>query len=71
MNHDHSQLPINRVPVIPQSLKDPVCGMAVTEQSAHQHLYDGTLFYFCSSACEKKFNAKREAVHEHRGESST
>ena len=57
MNHDHSQLPINREPAILQSLKDPVCGMAVTEQSAYQHLYDGTLFYFCSSACEKKFSA--------------
>jgi len=57
MNHDHSQLPINGVPAIPQSLKDPVCGMAVTEQSAHQYLYDGKLYYFCSSACEKKFSA--------------
>ena len=57
MNHDHSQLPINREPAILQSLKDPVCGMAVTEQSAHQHSYDGRLYYFCSSTCEKKFSA--------------
>lgn len=37
-------------------LKDPVCGMAVTEQSAHKQLYDSRMYYFCSSKCHSKFN---------------
>ena len=37
------------------SLKDPVCGMAVTEQSAHQLVHDGRPYYFCSAGCQSKF----------------
>ncbi len=38
-------------------LKDPVCGMTVTEQSAHQQDHAGQLYYFCSAGCKTKFNA--------------
>jgi Cu+-exporting ATPase len=37
------------------SLKDPVCGMAVTEQSAHRLVHDGRPYYFCSVGCQSKF----------------
>lgn len=38
-------------------LKDPVCGMTVTEKSAHQAEHDGKRYYFCSAGCKTKFNA--------------
>ena len=41
----------------PQALKDPVCGMTVTEQSEHRHAHDGRLYYFCSASCKNKFSA--------------
>ncbi|MDO8283708.1 MAG: heavy metal translocating P-type ATPase [Rhodoferax sp.] len=41
----------------PQPLKDPVCGMAVTPQSAHVLQHDGKPLYFCSAGCKAKFAA--------------
>ncbi len=38
-------------------LKDPVCGMNVTERSPHQAEHGGTRFYFCSAHCKAKFVA--------------
>lgn len=49
--HDH---PPEGAEVAP-SLKDPVCGMAVTEQSAHRLVHDGRPYYFCSAGCQSKF----------------
>ena len=40
-----------------QTLKDPVCGMAVTEQSAQQAEHIGKRYYFCSAGCKTKFTA--------------
>ena len=39
------------------SLKDPVCGMTVTEQSEHQLEHIGKRYYFCSAGCKSKFDA--------------
>jgi len=39
------------------ALRDPVCGMAVTEDSAHEHRIDGVAYHFCSSGCLMKFSA--------------
>ena len=39
-------------------LKDPVCGMAVTEQSPHHLGHDGRPYYFCSAKCQAKFAAE-------------
>ncbi|WP_370690979.1 heavy metal translocating P-type ATPase [Hydrogenophaga sp.] len=39
----------------PSALKDPVCGMTVTEQSPHQSVHEGRTFYFCSAKCKGKF----------------
>ncbi len=38
-----------------QTLKDPVCGMTVTEASPHFLQHAGTPFYFCSAGCKAKF----------------
>ncbi len=38
-----------------QSLKDPVCGMTVTEASTHVLQHAGQPFYFCSAGCKAKF----------------
>ncbi len=53
--HDHSSESAASV-----ALKDPVCGMAVTPQSKHQHDHQGTTFYFCSASCRAKFSADPE-----------
>lgn len=44
----------------PPAFKDPVCGMAVTEKSAHQSVHEGRTFYFCSAKCQGKFVANPE-----------
>lgn len=40
---------------------DPVCGMAVSpETAAGKHEYNGETYYFCSSGCHSKFKADPE-----------
>lgn len=39
------------------ALKDPVCGMAVTDKSFHQSEHMGQRFYFCGTKCKAKFAA--------------
>ncbi len=37
---------------------DPVCGMQIEEQEVAGHAeHEGTTYYFCSSACQSKFEA--------------
>ena len=43
--------------LVPASLKDPVCGMTVTEQSSHVLQHAGKPVYFCSAGCKAKFAA--------------
>ncbi len=38
-------------------LKDPVCGMTVTQQSAHVLQHKGKSVHFCSAGCKSKFAA--------------
>ena len=38
-------------------LKDPVCGMTVTDRSPHSLEQAGTPVYFCSARCKAKFAA--------------
>ena len=48
-----------------EALKDPVCGMTVTEQSPHRFDYEGNRYYFCSAGCQTKFSADpRRYLHE-------
>ncbi len=41
-----------------QELKDPVCGMTVTEQSPHRAQHEGRPYYFCSAKCLARFTAE-------------
>ncbi|HEX9962876.1 MAG TPA: YHS domain-containing protein [Pyrinomonadaceae bacterium] len=37
---------------------DPVCGMQIGEEdAAGQAEYEGKTYYFCSTACQQKFEA--------------
>jgi len=37
---------------------DPVCGMQIEkEDAAGQSDFEGRTYYFCSSACQEKFDA--------------
>jgi Cu+-exporting ATPase len=38
-------------------LRDPVCGMRVTESAPHRHEHAGRTFYFCNPRCREKFAA--------------
>jgi Cu+-exporting ATPase len=38
-------------------LKDPVCGMTVTDTSEHRHEHQGRVYYFCSVKCHDTFAA--------------
>jgi Cu+-exporting ATPase len=40
------------------AIKDPVCGMTVTEQSLRHIQHEGRPYYFCSAKCLQKFNAE-------------
>jgi P-type Cu+ transporter len=45
------------IPPAVTGLKDPVCGMYVTEQSQHRLEHEGRCYYFCSAKCQGKFAA--------------
>ena len=38
-------------------MKDPVCGMTVTTESAHTLSHEGKPYYFCSARCATRFAA--------------
>ena len=38
-------------------LRDPVCGMRVTERAPHRHEHAGQTYYFCNPRCREKFAA--------------
>jgi P-type Cu+ transporter len=40
-----------------KKLKDPVCGMTVTDQSFHRSTHMGQTFFFCGPKCKGKFDA--------------
>lgn len=52
-----TQSPPPAEPASPKDLKDPVCGMTVTEQSEHKLTHEGRPYYFCSAKCQGKFAA--------------
>ncbi len=39
----------------PEKDVDPVCGMTVETAAAKSAVYDGTVYYFCSTDCREKF----------------
>jgi Cu+-exporting ATPase len=56
-HHEVQSSPPPATRPIQPDLKDPVCGMAVTEQSPHKLAYEGRPYYFCSDSCKGKFVA--------------
>ncbi len=60
-SHDHGnsqEYPaVNNGEAKPTALKDPVCGMTVTDHSAHQSAHMGRTFFFCGTKCKTKFDA--------------
>lgn len=60
MSLGHEQHSEQNPPALAQrpELKDPVCGMTVTAQSAHKAEHAGKPFYFCSAKCQSTFNAE-------------
>jgi len=59
--HAHGHLHENGLPLPGAStaaLKDPVCGMSVTEASPHHAEHEGRPYYFCSAKCLAKFSAE-------------
>lgn len=42
-------------------IKDPVCGMDVSEESEHHSEHDGNTYYFCSDSCLHKFDDEPSA----------
>ena len=55
-HHDHHDR--DATTTAEDTLKDPVCGMAVTAQSARHVAHDGQPYYFCSAKCQEKFSAE-------------
>lgn len=39
------------------NLKDPVCGMAVTEKSFYHVEHQGQTHYFCGAGCKRRFES--------------
>ena len=54
MSNEHN--PVNTLDV-----KDPVCGMSVTEESEYHAYYNESNYYFCSQGCEDKFIASPDS----------
>ena len=51
-----------------ETMKDPVCGMEVTYETAQARSeYDGQTYYFCSLDCKEQFdqNPENYTTHEH------
>ncbi len=55
MQHDHGCDHRGDSGFYPNGLKDPVCGMAVNEDSSHHFSYQGTNYFFCSAGCRARF----------------
>ena len=57
MSHQehHAQEHIEKTTI--DTFKDPVCGMAVTEQSKYHEEFKGKIYFFCSEKCQLKFHS--------------
>jgi len=42
---------------VARMVTDPVCGMTVTQEEGPHYRYDGTTWWFCSTACRDEFSA--------------
>ena len=57
MSHQehHAQEHIEKTTI--DTFKDPVCGMAVTEESKYHEEFEGKIYFFCSEKCQSKFHS--------------
>ncbi|KQW52305.1 copper-transporting ATPase [Pelomonas sp. Root662] len=55
MHHEGHEHEAAAPPQGAATLKDPVCGMTVTEKSPHRLEHKGRPYYFCSAKCQGKF----------------
>ncbi|MBV7456048.1 heavy metal translocating P-type ATPase [Acidovorax sp. sif1233] len=53
--HQHREDHNGHSPAPSTGLKDPVCGMEVTDQSHHSAEHEGHRYYFCSVKCKTRF----------------
>ena len=44
------------------AIKDPVCGMTVTEKSFYHLQRDGQAYYFCGELCQARFAAPAQPL---------
>lgn len=44
------------------AIKDPVCGMTVTEKSFYYLEQDGHTVYFCGAKCKARFSAPTQPL---------
>ena len=56
-NHEHHRHSHEGEPPASSSLRDPVCGMSVDENSKHRVELERETYYFCSAGCRSKFAA--------------
>ncbi|MEO5659408.1 MAG: heavy metal translocating P-type ATPase [Polaromonas sp.] len=56
-DHSHAQPGQSTLTTRVSELKDPVCGMAVTEHSPYHLEHQGKPVYFCSTSCQSRFIA--------------
>jgi trehalose/maltose hydrolase-like predicted phosphorylase/YHS domain-containing protein len=58
--HSHQRRRLREEPVA--SVADPVCGMVIEPRAAAATTtHDGTIYYFCSRACQERFQADPQA----------
>jgi len=56
-HHGEGSQPPSPSPEPSEGLKDPVCGMKVTDQSQYHLSHQGRNYFFCSAKCQGKFAA--------------
>jgi Cu2+-exporting ATPase len=49
-----------------EKVKDPVCGMEVDKSKAVRAERDGTVYYFCSETCKRKFQSQAGMPTDHK-----
>lgn len=55
--HQHPDPKVAQSDDTSAQIKDPVCGMTVSEQSQNQLKHENHTYYFCSSKCQNKFSS--------------
>jgi YHS domain-containing protein len=46
----------------PAEVKDPICGKTIRTANAKSSVFNGFVYYFCSSECREQFEARMAAL---------